>query len=85
MTAEEREEERRLAALVATLFARIAREKGLPKPDAARLASLRESLADATIQRRDWMRGLFERLPDLARWRGLAPFAPPRPEIAVRA
>ncbi len=77
MTAEERGEERRLAALVATLFARIAREKGLPKPDAARLASLRESLADATIQRRDWMRGLFERLPDLARWRGLAPFAPP--------
>ena len=76
MTPEEREEERRLAALVATFIARIAREKGL-KPDAARLASLRQSLADATTERRAWMQRLFERLPDLARWRGLAPPTPP--------
>jgi CHAT domain-containing protein/tetratricopeptide (TPR) repeat protein len=79
MTPEEREEERRLATLVATVIARIAREKGLPKPDAARLASLRQSLADATTERRAWMQRLFERLPDLARWRGLAP--PTAPDV----
>jgi CHAT domain-containing protein/tetratricopeptide (TPR) repeat protein len=79
MTPEEREEERRLATLVATIIARIAREKGLPKPDAARLVSLRQSLADATTERRAWMQRLFERLPDLARWRGLAP---PTPDLA---
>jgi CHAT domain-containing protein/tetratricopeptide (TPR) repeat protein len=77
MTPEEREEERRLATLVATFNARIAREKGLPKPDAARLASLRQSLADATTERRAWMQRLFERLPALAGWRGLAPPTPP--------
>ena len=77
MTPEEREEERRLATLVATFNARIARQKGLPKPDPDRLASLRQSLADATVERRAWMQRLFERLPDLARWRGLAPPLPP--------
>jgi tetratricopeptide (TPR) repeat protein len=71
MTPEERQEERRLAALVATYLARIVRENGLPKPDAARLAALRQSLAEATVERRAWMQRLFERLPDLARWRGL--------------
>ena len=77
MTAEEHEEERRLASQVATFIARIARERGLPKPDAVRIAALNQSLAGATAERRTWMRGLFERLPDLARWRGLAPFARP--------
>jgi len=77
MTPEEREEERRLATLVATFNARITRERKLPKPDPERLASLRQSLADATIERRAWMQRLFERLPDLARWRGLAPPTPP--------
>ncbi len=76
MTPEEREEERRLATQVATLVARIARERGLPKPDADRLAALRQSLSDATAERRAWMQRLFERLPDLARWRGLGPVTP---------
>ena len=44
-----------------------------------RLASLRQSLADATNERRAWMQRLFERLPDLARWRGLAPPTGRRP------
>jgi tetratricopeptide (TPR) repeat protein/CHAT domain-containing protein len=77
MTPEDREEERRLATDVATFVARITREKGLPKPDAERLASLRQSLADASAARRAWMQRLFERLPDLAVWRGLAPATPP--------
>ena len=77
MTPEEREEERRLATQVATLVARIARERGLPKPDADRLASLRQALVDAAAERRVWMQRLFERLPDLARWRGLGPATPP--------
>ena len=73
MSAAEREEERTLATSVATLVARIAREKGLPKPDAARIAALQQSLDEATAAapRVDGS-GLFERLPDLAAWRGLA-------------
>jgi tetratricopeptide (TPR) repeat protein/CHAT domain-containing protein len=77
MTPAEREEERRLATEVATFVARITREKGLPKPDAARLASLRQSLAEASAARRAWMQRLFERLPDLAIWRGLVPATTP--------
>ena len=72
MSAAEREEERTLATSVATLVARIAREKGLPKPDAARIAALQQSLDEATARRRSWMERLYERLPDLAAWRGLA-------------
>jgi tetratricopeptide (TPR) repeat protein/CHAT domain-containing protein len=79
MTPEERAEERRLSTAVATFVARIARERGLPKPDQARMASLRQSLAEATVLRRDWMARLFERLPDLAGWRGLAP--PTAPDL----
>jgi CHAT domain-containing protein len=71
MSAEERDAERTLAATVATDVARIAREKGLPKPDAARIAALQQSLEAATKERRAWMARLFERLPDLAAWRGL--------------
>jgi tetratricopeptide (TPR) repeat protein/CHAT domain-containing protein len=81
MTPDERQEERRLAIEVATFVARFTREKGLPKPDAARLASLRQSLADASAARRAWMQRLFERLPDLARWRGLGPATTP-PDLA---
>ena len=72
MSAEEREEERTLAITVSTYLARIAREKGLPKPDTARITALQQSLDEATAQRRAWMARLFERLPDLAAWRGLA-------------
>jgi tetratricopeptide (TPR) repeat protein/CHAT domain-containing protein len=72
MSAGEREDERRLATTVATYLARIAREKGLPKPDVARIAALRQSLDEATRQRRSWMAQLYERLPDLASWRGVA-------------
>jgi len=77
MSPEDREQERRLATQVATLLARIAREKLLPKPDAALLAKLQQSLADATAERRAWMQRLFERLPEIAQWRGLAPSASP--------
>jgi tetratricopeptide (TPR) repeat protein len=72
MSPADREEERRLATSVATLVARLARERGLPKPDSARIASLQRSLDEATAERRTWMSSLFERLPDLAAWRGLA-------------
>ncbi len=72
MSAAEREEERTLATGVATFIARIAREKALPKPDAARIATLQQSLDEATARRRSWMERLYERLPDLAAWRGLA-------------
>ena len=71
MSASEREEERTHATSVATLVARIAREKGLPKPDAARIAALQQSLDEAAARRRAWMDRLYERLADLAAWRGL--------------
>ena len=77
MSPDERDEERKLATGVATLVARIARERALPKPDAARIAGLQRSLEEAAAQRRTWMASLFERLPDLAAWRGLA-----KPETA---
>jgi tetratricopeptide (TPR) repeat protein len=77
MSVEEREQERRLATTVATYLARIAREKGLPKPDAARIASLQQSLEAATKERRGWMDALYQRLPDLAAWRGLGAAASP--------
>ena len=46
--------------------------RACPSPIRARIAALQQSLDEATAQRRAWMAGLFERLPDLAAWRGLA-------------
>ena len=73
MTDDERIEERTLAAQVLTRFAQLSREKGLPKPDGARVAELEKTLDTAREARRGWMRGLFERHPQLRVWRGLGP------------
>jgi tetratricopeptide (TPR) repeat protein len=72
MTAEERDEERRHAVDVLTVLAQVTRETELPRPDMARLASLQQTLDERTRARRAWMAALFERLPDLRTWRGLA-------------
>jgi CHAT domain-containing protein len=71
MTEEERAEERTLAAAVLTRLAQVTRERTLPKPDAARVATLDAAVAEARTARREWMRRLFERLPALQTWRGL--------------
>lgn len=73
MTPEERDQERALAAQQSTLRLRLAREKGLPKQDAGRIAAIEAALAEATAVRRPWIDGLYARLPDLRDWRGLWP------------
>jgi CHAT domain-containing protein/tetratricopeptide (TPR) repeat protein len=73
MTSAERDEERDLAAQVLTRLAQLTRERGLPKPDTARIAMLEKAVAAASDTRRAWIERLFERLPELRVWRGLAP------------
>jgi tetratricopeptide (TPR) repeat protein len=71
MSAAERDEERAIAIELVTLHARLAREKQLPKPDAARVTTLETALAEAAARRAAQQKALFERLPELRTWRGL--------------
>jgi tetratricopeptide (TPR) repeat protein/CHAT domain-containing protein len=73
MTPEERAGERALAGELVALYLQRDREKALPKPDAGRLTKLEASLRDASARRDTQQRLLFERLPDLRRWRALEP------------
>jgi tetratricopeptide (TPR) repeat protein len=75
MTDAEREEERALAFQMVSLHAQISRERGLPKPDAVRVARLEKAAVEATEKRAAQQQRLFERLPELRIWRGLAPAA----------
>jgi tetratricopeptide (TPR) repeat protein len=75
MTDREREAERVAAAELFPLQAQLAREKALPKPDRTRIASLEQRITQAAARRNAGLQTLFERLPDLKAWRGLA--APP--------
>ena len=74
MTPEERDEERSSAAAVISVRAQIARERGLPRPDPARVADLERRLSEAVAARTTQQERLFARLPELAGWRGI--FAP---------
>jgi tetratricopeptide (TPR) repeat protein len=71
MTDREREEERTFAGELVSLHAQLSRERGLPKPDAARIARLDAAITDATQKRSVQQLALFERLPALRTWRGL--------------
>jgi CHAT domain-containing protein len=73
MTAEERAEERAAVAQLIALDAQIARLRSLPRPDTARIEKLKAELADASAKRTNARQRLFDRLPDLRMWRGLAP------------
>jgi tetratricopeptide (TPR) repeat protein/CHAT domain-containing protein len=75
MTDREREEERALAGELVSLHAQLSRERGLPKPDAGRIARLDKAIAEATVKRTAQQQALFERLPALRTWRGLMPAA----------
>jgi len=75
MTDREREEERTLAGELVSLHAQLSRERGLPKPDAARIARLDKAIVEATEKRAAQQKALFERLPALRTWRGLMPAA----------
>ena len=80
MTAEERDQERVAATELLSLLAQVRRERGLPKPDAARIKALDERIAAAGAAREAWMRQLYDRLPELRIWRGLAPL-PDREQV----
>ena len=75
MTDVEREEERTLAGELVSLHAQLSRERGLPKPDAARIARLEKAVAEAAQKRTAQQQALFDRLPALRTWRGLMPAA----------
>jgi CHAT domain-containing protein len=75
MTDQEREEERKLAGELVSVHAQLTRERGLPKPDTARIARLEGAIADATQKRTAQQQALFDRLPALRTWRGLMPAA----------
>ncbi|HEX2455421.1 MAG TPA: CHAT domain-containing tetratricopeptide repeat protein [Vicinamibacterales bacterium] len=71
MSLEEREEERAMSGELVSLQAQITREKGLPRPDAARLERLDRDATEAAEKLAAWRDALFTRLPDLRTWRGL--------------
>ena len=75
MTDAERETERALVGDLVSLHAQLTRERGLPKPDSVRIARLDTTIAEATTRRAAQQQSLFERLPALRTWRGLAPAA----------
>jgi tetratricopeptide (TPR) repeat protein len=73
MTEDERAAERARAGELVALHLQREREKGLPKPDASRLARLEASIAETTSTRAAEQRAIFARLPELRRWRALEP------------
>ena len=73
MTLEERSEERALAGELVALHLQRDRQKALPKPDAERLAKLDTAISEVSAKRTSQHQRLFERLPDLRRWRALEP------------
>jgi tetratricopeptide (TPR) repeat protein len=75
MTDQEREEERKVTGELVSLHAQLSRERGLPKPDAARIARLDAAASAATEKRAAQQQALFDRLPALRTWRGLMPAA----------
>ena len=75
MSDEERATERKMAAELNALLVQRDREKGLPKPDSSRLDRLDTAIRAATAKRAAAQRRIFDRLPDLRVWRGLAPAA----------
>lgn len=70
MTDAEKDEERALSVEIVSLHAQLTRERGLPKPDAARIAKLDDTIKKAEEQRAAQQTRLFARLPDLKIWRG---------------
>jgi tetratricopeptide (TPR) repeat protein len=78
MTDAERAQETALVGELVSLHARRDHEKALPKPDADRIAKLTAAIRDAADRRRAHQQRLFQRLPDLAGWRGLIDPAGPK-------
>jgi tetratricopeptide (TPR) repeat protein len=73
MTEDERDEERAAFVELVSLHAQVSREKGLPRPDTARIAAIEENISAAAQRRAAQQQRLFGRLPDLRIWRGQFP------------
>jgi tetratricopeptide (TPR) repeat protein len=71
MTDAEKEEERGLSVELVSLHAQLTRERGLPKPDTARIAKLDEAIKTVEEQRAAQQSRLFAHLSELRIWRGL--------------
>ena len=78
MTQAERDDERSAATAVVSLRAQVTRERGLPRPDQARLEELDRKLDDAVARRTEQQERCSRDCPDLRLWRGL--FEPARSE-----
>ena len=72
-TADEQAEEQGIVRDLISTRAQLRAETTAPAPDAARLARLRDELAALAGRRADQQARLYARLPELRRWRGLAP------------
>lgn len=72
MTAGERDDERALSVAVASVSAQLEQERQLPRSDPARIQTLSARLTDAIAKRTARQQRIYERLPDLRMWRGLA-------------
>ncbi len=70
-TDDEREDERTLSAAVASVSAQLDQEAQLPRSDPARIQMLSARLTEAIAARSARQQRIYERLPDLRRWRGL--------------
>ena len=72
-TADEQAEEQGIVRDLISTRAQLRAETTAPAPDPARLARLRDELAALAGRRADQQARLYARLPELRRWRGLAP------------
>ena len=80
LTPEEQQAEQQTARDLLSARAQLRAERGMPRPDPARLARLDRQLASLTLARRRQQGDIYARLPALRRLRGLDPA--PRAEDA---
>jgi hypothetical protein len=73
MTPQEQQVEQQTARDLISARAQVRAERGMAKPDPARLARLERQLASLTVARREWQAALYARLPTLRLLRGLDP------------
>ena len=83
MTAGERDDERAVSVAVASVSAQLEQERQLPRSDPARIQMLSARLTTAMAARTAQQQRIYERLPDLRMWRGLAP-GPALPDLLAR-
>lgn len=83
MTAGERDDERALSVAVTSVSAQLEQERQLPRSDPARIQMLSARLTEAMAARTARQQRIYDRLPELRTWRGLAP-VPALPDLVAR-